>query len=314
MMFAGHGADRVLQRIAERRCGQRAGRLGLVIEGGAMRGMRSAGGLCALERLGLSDAFDSVFATSSGAVNAAYFLARQAVYGSTIYPENLNGREFINALRFGKFVDVDYAIDRVVKELKPLDVTALQQTRAKFHACVLDVDSAEGFTVDALDGVHPVTEVLRATCAMPILYNRPVMLSRRRCIDGGWWDHLPIQIAIDHGCTDVLVFLTQPADFLEKSPGLFERAVFQLYGHGGNAPLWQAYLTAARRTNASREMALGKTPLPRPINIATFAPTRGDTHLTSRTTDPGRLRAAADEYAAAVTDKLRQVLPGECGC
>jgi predicted patatin/cPLA2 family phospholipase len=311
MMLAGHGAERVLERIAERGRGERAGRLGFVIEGGAMRGMRSAGGLCALERLGLSDAFDAVFATSSGAVNAAYFLARQAVYGTTIYPENLNGREFINALRFGKFVDVDYAIDRVVKELKPLDVEALHETRAKFYACVLDVDSAEGFTVDALDGAHPVTEVLRATCAMPILYNRHVLMNGRRCIDGGWWDHLPIQMAIEDGCTDILVFLTEPDDFEERGPGLFERALFHLYGHGRNARLWQAYLTAARRTNATREIALGRMPPPSPVNIATFAPTRGDTPLTSRTTDPVRLWAAADEYAAAVEQRLRGVLPAE---
>src|SRR3954451_18408795 len=123
MMLGGHGAERVLQRLAERRRGERAGRLGLVIEGGAMRGVRSAGGLCALERLGLSEAFDCVFATFGGAVNGAYFLARQAVYGTTIYYENLNRREFINALRFGKLVDIDYVIDRVTKELKPLDLT-----------------------------------------------------------------------------------------------------------------------------------------------------------------------------------------------
>ena len=49
----------------------------LVVEGGIMRGVVSAGMLLGLEALGLRNSFDAVYGTSSGAANAAYFLVLQ---------------------------------------------------------------------------------------------------------------------------------------------------------------------------------------------------------------------------------------------
>ena len=53
-------------------------KLGLVVEGGGMRGVISGGALIALERLGLTSAFDEVYGESAGAINACYFLAGEA--------------------------------------------------------------------------------------------------------------------------------------------------------------------------------------------------------------------------------------------
>src|SRR5438067_7948971 len=57
-------------------------KIGLVVEGGGHRGVISAAMLCALYDRGFSHAFDAVYGCSSGAVNAAYFVAGQprAVY------------------------------------------------------------------------------------------------------------------------------------------------------------------------------------------------------------------------------------------
>jgi predicted patatin/cPLA2 family phospholipase len=151
---------------------------------------------------------------------------------------------------------------------------------------------------------------LRATCALPILYNRPVLLGERHCFDGGWWDHLPLQPAIDDGCTDVLVFLTEPEHFREKPPGLFERTLFHLSGHGTNEPLWKSFHTAAARTNRTRDQALGRAPLEQAVHVATFAPTQGDLRIATWTRDAARLRAAAEEFAAAVERKLSPVMRG----
>ena len=60
-------------------------KLGLAIEGGAMRGVVSAGMVTALEYLGLLRVFDAVYGSSAGAFNGAFFLAGQAAFGTTIY-------------------------------------------------------------------------------------------------------------------------------------------------------------------------------------------------------------------------------------
>ena len=55
-------------------------KVGLIVEGGAMRGVISCAALMALEDLRLTDVFDEVYGASAGAVNAAYFLARQSAW------------------------------------------------------------------------------------------------------------------------------------------------------------------------------------------------------------------------------------------
>ena len=59
-------------------------RVALVIEGGGMRGVVSAGMTSAIEQLGLRDTFDEVHGSSAGAFNGAFLLAGQA--GDAIIP------------------------------------------------------------------------------------------------------------------------------------------------------------------------------------------------------------------------------------
>ena len=59
---------------SRRSAGDKA-KLGLAIEGGGMRGIVSAAMLQVLEECGMTDCFDAVYGCSSGAINAAYFLA-----------------------------------------------------------------------------------------------------------------------------------------------------------------------------------------------------------------------------------------------
>jgi predicted acylesterase/phospholipase RssA len=63
-------------------------KIALCVEGGAMRGVVSAGMVSALEELGLGEAFDAVYGSSAGAINTAYFLAGQAAFGTAIYADS----------------------------------------------------------------------------------------------------------------------------------------------------------------------------------------------------------------------------------
>ena len=88
--LAGTRPERVIDLILER--ASTAGRhrssgsrkLALVIEGGGMRGVVSAGSLLALDQLGFRNVFDEVYATSAGGVNAAYFLSGQFPCSTTV--------------------------------------------------------------------------------------------------------------------------------------------------------------------------------------------------------------------------------------
>jgi len=69
-------------------------KIALVVEGGGMRGCVSAGMVCAIHCLGLSDTIDVVYGSSAGAVIAAYFVSKQLPYfGPEVYYDSLTTME-----------------------------------------------------------------------------------------------------------------------------------------------------------------------------------------------------------------------------
>src|SRR5215468_5349889 len=86
----------------------------LIVEGGAMRGVISCAALMGLEELGMTEVFDEVYGASAGAVNAAYFLAGQAGYATTIYYQKINNTRFIRRLWHRTIVDIDGLFDSII--------------------------------------------------------------------------------------------------------------------------------------------------------------------------------------------------------
>lgn len=69
-------------------------KIALVVEGGGMRGCVSAGMVCAIHFLGLSDTIDVVYGSSAGAVIAAYFVSGQLPYfGPEVYYDALTTKK-----------------------------------------------------------------------------------------------------------------------------------------------------------------------------------------------------------------------------
>lgn len=75
-------------------------KLGLVVEGGGMRGCVSGGGLQAMHDLGMRDVFDAVYGSSAGAINSTYFLSGQRE-GVHIYHDHIAHQEVRAAGREG---------------------------------------------------------------------------------------------------------------------------------------------------------------------------------------------------------------------
>src|SRR6266513_787940 len=89
------------RRAEGSRPGQRTDgrRVVLVIEGGGMRGVVSAGMTAAIEQLGFRDAFDEVHGASAGAFNAAFLLGGQAAYLATLYQHGFGDPRFVSRRR-----------------------------------------------------------------------------------------------------------------------------------------------------------------------------------------------------------------------
>src|SRR6476646_10351166 len=101
-------AKEIWQALRRKAAGERdVPPLGLVVQGGGMRGVYSMAVLAAFEEMGWTRCFDHVAGASAGAMNGAHFITGQARYGVETYIDYLSKRRFIDVFRMKKLVDVD---------------------------------------------------------------------------------------------------------------------------------------------------------------------------------------------------------------
>src|SRR5215470_16518829 len=131
-------------------------KVGLIVEGGAMRGVISCASLMALEDLGLTEVFDEVYGASAGAVNAAYFLAAQAAYATTIYYQKINNTRFIRRFWHRKIVNIDDLFDSIIKSERPLRVDKVLSSRSQLLITIADAQTGEAFLAPAQGNPTPL--------------------------------------------------------------------------------------------------------------------------------------------------------------
>lgn len=187
----------------------------LVLEGGGMRGTFTAGVLEAFaEKLGDGGrGFNMAVACSAGACNAASYLAGQTWRNRRIYLDFLDGGKLVRWSRLfvgGNVMDIDYLIDEVTVRLCPLDLERLKKNPIPLYIGVMDADT--GDTKYLMSHEDDLITGLRATCALPTFYRRPVSYQGRRYIDGGVSDPVPVQKAIELGAQELVVVLTSPVE------------------------------------------------------------------------------------------------------
>lgn len=303
-----HGVDpdAVLAAIQARHAAVTSGgvvsdgrKLGLVVEGGAMRGVLSAGGAVALAQMGLSDVFDEVYATSAAVMNASYFITNQPLRGISVYFDHCTTRHFINPWRIWKVVDVDYVFDHVAVHEKVLDTARLLSARSRLFVAVIDKNTGEAFMVDVQAARDPALQVLKASAAIPVLYNRTVDVGGRACMDGGLAIPVGVVQAVDRGCTDVLVLSTRAAGYVSSEPTWLSRTMFNLICARGRRGLNEVFAHRHLRSREARDLSMGRTPPPAGVHIATIC-ADDDEPVERLTMDRSILHAGAVRYGRKV--------------
>ncbi|HJA26214.1 MAG TPA: patatin family protein [Candidatus Fournierella merdigallinarum] len=189
---------------------------GLVLEGGAMRGMFTAGVLDVFLAAGVKA--DEVVGVSAGALFGVNYLSGQA--GRAVrYNKRFNGdRNYMGLrplLKEGNLFSTSYAYDLVPRRLDPFDDEAFQKSGVPFFAVVTDVDTGEARYMQ-VKSVFDQMDVLRASGSMPFV-SRPVELGGRRYLDGGVSDSIPYEWMAARGCDKLIVVLTREAAY-RKTP------------------------------------------------------------------------------------------------
>ena len=224
--------DLVVQRALDgSKPGQRGDhyKLGLAIEGGAMRGVVTAGMVTGLELLGLRDAFDVVYGSSGGASNGAYFVAGQAAYGTTIYYDHINSRDFIDfwrPLRNKAIVDFRFVTDRVMVESVILDWKAIIESAIRLKVLASSIENGEVEFLENFQSQQDLLQALHASARIPLVSGRSPFEYRGGLFwDPGIVDPFAIKSALADKCSHVLVLRSRPRGLPRRHPNLIERTV-----------------------------------------------------------------------------------------
>lgn len=190
-----------------------------------MRGVVSAGMVWALEDLGYTHAFDAVYGSSAGAINAAYFLAGQAGLGTTIYLEDIKTRAFIDLsrpLRGHPIVNLAFLLDDVARRRKQLAVGRVLESRTPLSVLATDVDTRASVAFRDFGTAECLFGALRAGATMPVVAGGPFDYDGRRWFDASLSEPIPLPTPESHGHTHIVVLLTRSGAMNER-PSAFDR-------------------------------------------------------------------------------------------
>lgn len=189
--------------------------VGLVLEGGAMRGMYTAGVLDVFMEAGIRT--DCVVGVSAGALFGVNYLSGQN--GRVIrYNKRFNSdRNYLGArplLREGNIVSTKYAYEDVPHRLDPFDDAAFQKSGVPFYAVVTNVRTGQPEYI-RIRSVFDQMDVLRASGSMPFV-SRAVKLGTEKYLDGGISDSVPFAWMAQQGCEKMIVVLTRDASYRKR--------------------------------------------------------------------------------------------------
>ncbi len=190
-------------------------KIGLVLEGGAMRGMYTAGVLDTF--LEHNICADGVVGVSAGALFGMNYLSGQ--HGRVIrYNKKFNSdKNYMGLrplLREGNIVSTQYAYDDVPKRLDPFDDQAFKNSGVPFYAVVTNLENGEAEYI-LIRSVFEQMDTLRASGSMPYV-SRPVSVDGKLYLDGAIKDSIPFEWMEKQGYDRLIVILTRDANYRKK--------------------------------------------------------------------------------------------------
>lgn len=188
-------------------------KIGLVLEGGGMRGMFTCGALDVLMEQGVR--FDGVMGVSAGALFGVNFLSGQHGRGLR-YNQTYNAdKKYMGwrvLLKTGNFFDTDYAYGRVPRKLDPFDDEAFKASGVPFFAVVTNLQTGDPEYIQ-IHSVFEQMDALRASGSLPFL-STPVILGKNRYLDGGVADPIPFSAFSDYD--KLVVVLTREKGYRKQ--------------------------------------------------------------------------------------------------
>lgn len=189
---------------------------GLVLEGGALRGLFTAGVLDYFMEKNMI--FPYVVGVSAGACNAMGFISGQIDRTRRVMMhegnESYYGKTALK--RCGRIIDLDLVMKEYPYKQYPFDFAAYFSSGIEREYVVTSMISGKAeYMTDRNDDERKLIDIVKASSSMPIVSN-PVYIGGTPYLDGGLAEPVPVKRAFLKGCKKCVVVLTKPESYGAK--------------------------------------------------------------------------------------------------
>lgn len=205
-------------------------KIGLVLEGGGMRGLFSAGVLDALLEL-KELSVNGIVGVSSGALFGVNYVSKQkerAVRYNKKYADDKRYMGLHSWITTGNAVNKDFAFYELPYKLDVFDNETFKKAETDFYVVMTNVESGKPEYV-LIEDAFAQMEYLRATSALPFA-SKIIEINGKKYLDGGISDSIPIDFCESLGYDKIIAVLTRPeGTYKEDKLGFLYKLVYRKY-------------------------------------------------------------------------------------
>lgn len=190
---------------------------GLILEGGAMRGLFTAGILDVMMENELRP--DGIVGVSAGACfgcNVKSHQAGRAIRYNKRFARDRRYCSLSSLLKSGDIFNAEFAYHTVPTLYDPFDNETFENDPMEFHLVCTDVLTGKAFYKNCKQGGQDFFDWVRASASMPVVSN-VVEIDGYKLLDGGMADSIPLQYFESQGYNKNVVILTQPEGYIKKA-------------------------------------------------------------------------------------------------
>jgi len=189
--------------------------IGLVLEGGGLRGIYTSGVLDYFMEKDLY--FPYVIGVSMGACNGASYISRQKGRNKRISINYINDPRYLsyrNLIRRKGLFSKDFVYDEIPNRLEIFDIKTFHEAKEKFIIGTTNCDNGKPVYFEKADCRDSILDIIRASSSLPFL--APIVRHKGlNLLDGGVIDPVPIKKSIKDGNNKNVIILTRNKGYIK---------------------------------------------------------------------------------------------------
>lgn len=202
----------------------------LILEGGAMRAIYSAGVLDSLMQNNIET--DLCIGVSAGILFGINYKSKQpgrVLRYNLKYSTDKRSAGWRSVLKTGNLMDKQFYFDDLPYKLDPMDLETYRNYKTELRAVVTNLNTGKAEYPSIYDlADHTCMEYLRASGSLPFI-SKNVVINDIPYLDGGVADSVPVEYCLNEGYDKIIVVLTRPYGYRKKGTIKFTELFYKDY-------------------------------------------------------------------------------------